>query len=102
MQSRTHAEVVDRFFTDLKSCNCSDVFAKFFTRISPEGGELDLEAVKKYFKTCSSGEKIMLSFFGNIFLGRDEYELKLTQAVGRLDETNRLIIAKWMANPYWP
>jgi hypothetical protein len=99
---KTQKEAMDHFYQEMEKCTCSSSFSHLFKRTGPDRGEIDLKESKKYFKNLSDGEKIMFSFFTNVFLGRDEYKLSIIDAVDRLDDTNRILIAKWFADPYFP
>ncbi|ECH9540604.1 hypothetical protein ABN36_18245 [Salmonella enterica subsp. enterica] len=49
----------------------------------------------------SSGEKILMSFFLSVWFGRN-VDFDITRAAGVLSTENKLIIAEWFLDPFWP
>lgn len=51
----------------------------------------------------SSGEVFLAQFFASVWFGNNQrYGFDFVHAVGVLDESKRVIIQEWLANPFWP
>ncbi len=49
----------------------------------------------------SSGEKILMTFFLSVWFGRN-VNFDITRAAGILSTENKMVIAKWFLDPFWP
>jgi len=57
---------------------------------------------EKELGVMSSGEVHLAKFFAAIWFGYNRYGFDLVEAVSTLDDNERLLIVKWIANPFWP
>lgn len=49
----------------------------------------------------SSGEKILMTFFLSVWFGRN-VDFDITRAAGVLSTENKMVIAQWFLDPFWP
>ena len=49
----------------------------------------------------SSGEKILMTFFLSVWFGRN-VNFDITRAAGVLSTENKMVIAQWFLDPFWP
>ena len=49
----------------------------------------------------SSGEKILMTFFLSVWFGRNS-DFDITRAAGVLSTENKMVIAEWFMDPFWP
>ncbi|PSY35139.1 hypothetical protein C7B09_25645 [Escherichia albertii] len=49
----------------------------------------------------SSGEKILMTFFLSVWFGRN-VDFDITRAAGVLSTENKMVIANWLLDPFWP
>lgn len=49
----------------------------------------------------SSGEKILMTFFLSVWFGRN-INFDITRAAGVLSTENKMVIAQWFLDPFWP
>ena len=64
--------------------------------------EIKAAEVEQYLKTASSGEKQVARFILGLWLGNNEYDFDLFDAVGTLSDNNVNVIREWLADPFWP
>lgn len=60
------------------------------------------EAVQSYLSTASHGQAIMCRFAVAVWFGQNRFDFDLIEAAGVLDAEKRMVIAKWLADPFWP
>lgn len=64
--------------------------------------EVRLDLVEAYLARASHQQAIMCRFAVNIWLGRDHFEMKLSDAASVLEFEQRECIANWLLQPFWP
>lgn len=67
-----------------------------------EKNECDVDALKAAFGTMAHGEKIMAQFIAAVWFGRNELGFDITDAAATLDDEEKLLIANWLREPFWP
>lgn len=67
-----------------------------------EKRDCDLQAIEKATGTLSHGEAIMLRFLTAVWLGENQFQFDLIDAVKTLDEHHTGIIQAWIADPFFP
>ncbi len=60
------------------------------------------EAVQSYISTASHGQAIMCRFAVAVWFNKNRFEFDFIDAAGVLDQKDRLAIAKWFLEPFWP
>lgn len=60
-----------------------------------------VEALKKRMGTMSHGEIVMSKFFMSVWFGKNT-DFDFLEAASALDGNERVVIAKWLVNPFWP
>ncbi|NYU08095.1 hypothetical protein A8O28_04530 [Enterobacteriaceae bacterium CCUG 67584] len=63
--------------------------------------ECDVEALKADMEGMSHGEKVLAKFFMAVWLHKNG-EFNLIEAASVLDKRHRVMIAGWLAEPFWP
>ncbi len=60
------------------------------------------DELNEAMSVLSHGERVMAQFFHAVWSGSDSLGLGLMEAAATLDETNRAVIAAWLAEPFYP
>jgi hypothetical protein len=58
-----------------------------------------VENVEEYFKVCSSGQEVVLSFLIMVWRGYNEFNFDLCKAAKYLNQCQLNIISKWISDP---
>ncbi len=64
--------------------------------------ELKLEMAQRYLATASHGEAVMCRFAVAVWLGQNDFQFDLVDAAGALEREQRLVVAAWLVDPFWP
>ena len=56
-------------------------------------------SIKKYYKSCSSGQEVILSFLIMVWRGYNEFNFDLCKAAKCLNQHQLNVMSKWIKNP---
>ncbi|MCW8114224.1 hypothetical protein [Yersinia intermedia] len=64
--------------------------------------DLNVNKLNASITTMSHGERIMAQFFVSLWLGSNDNRFDILDAAAVLDKNERIVIAKWLTDPFWP
>ncbi len=64
--------------------------------------ELKQDMARRYLATASHGEAVMCRFAIAVWLGQNDFQFDLIDAAGALERDQRLVVAAWLVDPFWP
>lgn len=67
-----------------------------------EAAKLSPDHIQEYQNVLSDGERQLLYFFANLWLGKNQYPFDLFYAASKLDSYNKQLINDWFEEPFWP
>ncbi|MFC4347081.1 hypothetical protein ACFO5Q_04425 [Kordiimonas lipolytica] len=97
MQSKHYLTKGHQRFAKLLS-SCPELFE--FWDFSE--GSMKADELSDAIGYMSRGEQIMAKFFAAVWWGKNSWNFDLIEAAGSLDRSNREIVSKWLADPFWP
>ncbi|SUQ39504.1 hypothetical protein ACILPN_22715 (plasmid) [Yersinia wautersii] len=67
-----------------------------------EKRDLAVSKLNAAIPAMAHGEQIMAQFFISLWTGLNDGRFDMFDAAATLDDKERMVITKWLADPFWP